>query len=221
MRHILKIWCLVIFPFSLMATPLEVDIYLRRHLAMDKYMLYVTDVDPESQSFALSNKMVFQIAKKYWGVDRLPERGDEVQFYPLFRNVEKSFAKEEVGQFLCSFSNKKRCTRVWMPEESKEFCFSYVATETSWIQPPGWFNSGKYREIFELSDGSRWLAIMEGHNPFIKKNRILLSGNDQEQWVLINIDQNSWVKDSEGKAYLYYPEVKVFPLYIPEGNSFK
>ena len=218
MAHFLKFWCLfLLFSLSLLGagSPSDVDRYLLEHAAVDKYLLYVTDVDPESYRFVVSNNMAFHIAKKYWRTDPLPEVGDEVQFCTLFNAIDKDLDKELVGQFACQFSYTDRLRRIWMPKESKKYCLSYVATQSVCIQPDGWVFSGMYRDVFELSDGSKWMADKEGKFPFKKGNRILLT-KVYNRWVIINIDQTDWMKDSKGKSYMYYPEVSVTPYYIPE-----
>ena len=184
---------------------------------LDRYLLYVTDVDPDTQSFVLSNNMVFHVAKNNWKTGHLPEIGMEMRFLPLVRKAQRS-SIEEVGEFLtvCFFHPQNKKTHVWISKESKEHSLFYVDSELICIEPAGWFSSAIYRAIIELSDGSKWIAETDEKISLIKGDRVILTKIEEDRWAIINIDQVDIVKDEMRKSFLYCPEVVVFPYEIPE-----
>lgn len=194
-------------------------LFAESKLDLDHYRLYVTDVDPETHSFALSNKTIFQIAKKNRKIDRLPEIGTEVRFAPLKRSVEEYSADEE-GEFevLYLFTAQGRLSRVWMPEESKAHCLTYVGSESICVEPAGLISSAKYQDVFELSNGSKWMAEGEGPFSFQKGDRIFLSKINNVQWGILDVDQTVDVKCSCTKKYVRVLSVIVKP-YLKEESS--
>ena len=87
-----------------------------------------------------------------------------------------------------------------MSEESKKHCLSYVATKSVCIQPAGWFSSGVYVDVIELSDGSEWVVQTEDPISFKKGDHIVLVQADHEHWWIINIDQK-WFTMRNGKYF--------------------
>ncbi|HEY5235199.1 MAG TPA: hypothetical protein VIJ14_03375, partial [Rhabdochlamydiaceae bacterium] len=71
---------------------------------LDKYRVYVTEIDPEFHCFALSNHMVFNIPKKNWETDPLPEVGTEVYLKPTIRMLEGRASYKGEGDFVVKFS---------------------------------------------------------------------------------------------------------------------
>lgn len=186
------------------------------NLGLDPYTLYVTEVDPETHRLVLSNKIVFQIAQQSWA-DRLPEVGAEIRLLPSYRDVER-FTEEEEGEFrlIYFFHPENKRLNVWMPAGSRQNCVSYVTTEPVCLQPAGWFSSAIYKDAIVLSDGSQWMAESEDQNHFVKGDPIVISKINDFQWIIINLNQISWVNGSDGRRYEKTHGVIVRP-FIPEG----
>jgi len=181
-------------------------------LGLDRYLLHVTSVDPESQSYVLSNKIVFHLAIERWGEDQLPLVGAEVWLHPRCIDVEKSSVQEK-GDFYVRYLYpfQQKTSSVWMSEESKEHCLSYIGMKSVCIQPAGWFSSAVYRDVIELSDGSEWMVQMERSFSFKKGDRIVLTRVDQELWGIIDIDQKWIIKGKDGKNYRCNQAIEVTP----------
>ena len=176
---------------------------------LDQHRPYIAAVDPETYSFALSNNLVFQMKKKDWDIE--PEVGIEVRFAPVMRGGESGFSDQKADDLLCLFAFNCRLKTVWLSEESKKYCLSYVASEPICTEPAGWISSAAYRDVIELSDGSKWIAVMEGPFSFKKGDRIILSKVDQITWGIIDIDQTIEQTGTDGKKYMHLLSVVVIP----------
>ena len=188
---------------------------------LDKYRLYVTDVDPEYQCFALSNNMIFCVARNNLETDTFPEVGVEIVLAPWIRHPDARYFVHE-GDFMARFFGipQNHPTKICMIPESREFCLSYVSTESVCIEPDGWFFSGVYIDVIELSDGSKWIAESTDPFEFKKGDHIIVTKIGDNQWGFIDVDQNVSRKTANEEIYVHYLGVAVKP-YIQGENSAK
>jgi len=77
-------------------------VFTETQIDLDKYRLYVTEVDPEFHCFTLSNQMVCYVAQNNWETDLLPEVGAEIRLAPKKRNPAMTLIEE--GEFLAFLS---------------------------------------------------------------------------------------------------------------------
>jgi hypothetical protein len=158
----------------------------------DPHRLYVTKVDPEFHCFVLSNNMMFYSIKNEWKTENLPDVGTEVKLLPAERHPEKKNAIMEEGEFkaIYAIGDRKRSLFIWMPPESEQYCFSYVASKQLSVKPAGWFSARVNQEIIELSDGSKWLVEpKETELGFSPGDHVIVAGVDEARHMLINVNR--------------------------------
>ena len=111
---------LLVFVFSAVFADSKAD--------LENYRLFVTEVDPEFHCFRLSNKLVFNIPKKDWETETLPEVGTEVQIWPRFINVfnRHPFAEDDFNIVFYKNPDKKLMS-VCLPKESEEYCLTSLS----------------------------------------------------------------------------------------------
>ncbi len=212
---------LLIFLFSTMVAESKND--------LDKYRLYVTNVDPEFHCFALSNQMTFCIAKNDWETGNLPEVGTEVSLVPRFTYPDMRYSVSEGDLSVLNFGSfhrgpmyQPKLTNIWMSPESKQYCFSFVSSESVCLQPAGWFSSAVNRDVIKLSDESQWIAEQEGRFGFKKGDRVIVTQINDSQWGIIDVDQNVTMESRHiKKMRIILPSLlsPIFPKKLADKNS--
>jgi hypothetical protein len=176
---------------------------------LEKYRLYVKDIDTEVHAVALTNGLVCNLIQKDWGMEKSLEIGEEVQLMLLQRNIEQKEPKQETGELcLITLGENRKKVRIWVTEESKLNAPSYVSLSTVVVQPAGWFSSEVTQKIVELSDGSKWEIDEDWQEEFPQGNHVFVSVSSNGQWYLTNLDKvailerHSWPDVWNHKDYL-------------------
>jgi len=155
---------------------------------LEKYLLYVTAIDDEFHSIALSNGWVCNVNEAFWGREKKYEIGDEVSLQVMFWVASEEESIKTWGEFLLGEDS----LQVWISEDSKSSDISYVGTTSECVTPGGWFTSPVYKKCIHLSDGSKWEASdrwdRDENQKFYEGDRIFVSYH-QGKWQLINMDR--------------------------------
>lgn len=183
---------------------------------LDKYRVYVTDIDPAFHCFALSNQMVCYVARNHWMTDPLPEVGAEIRLAPKKRNP--ALTMMEQGEFLAFFSLGilKKLIPVWMTQESYQYFLTYVSTEKIYPKPVGWCSAPI--NVIELSDGSKWITENKSKLGLVGGDHVLINRIDDHQCWLIDIDRTTIEGGSKNAKFVSDNGVVVKP-YVLEENS--
>jgi hypothetical protein len=186
---------------------------------LDKYRLFVAKVDPEFHCFALSNNMVFNIPKKNWKTESLPEVGTEVYLKPTIRMLEGRSSYKEEGDFVVKFSQDpmKKPVTAWMTKDSEQYCLSFVSSESVCTQSAIWITRGVYQNVLVLSDGSKWLMPKDDEVEFTPGDRIMVSKIQEDDYMIIDIDRSMFFCGEEtasGKTFMWYKLERTKP-YVP------
>ena len=174
-----------------------------RSIIFEKYVLTVTEVDPELHCFRLSNKLVCNILKKNWETDALPEVGDIVCLNPTVRLHSHRVSHIEQGELSVDIREpdgrvpSKGNVDVWISGESEHQLF--FVNERLVCTGSGWFSDVR-EEVLVLSDRSGWTRKSKERQTFRPGDRIIVGINSQNEYILIDLDQNSF-KISGGKAF--------------------
>jgi hypothetical protein len=159
---------------------------------LEKYRLYVKDVDTEFHAIALTNGLVCNVIEKDLGKEKSLEIGEEVKLMFLLRDIEQKESKQDVGEFLLAFlrDGEQQAVRIWVTEESKLNVLSFVSSSTV-VQQAGWFSSEVTQKIVELSDGSKWEVGKSREVEFSKGDHVVfLFLTTNGKWYLTNLDQS-------------------------------
>jgi len=194
------------------------SVFADQKVDLEKYRLYVTKVDPEFLCFELSNNLVFNIPKKNWENNTLPEVGTQVHIFPIYRLVRGRSLSIEDGEFAVVYSeDPEKKSIVWMPKESEQYCLSYVSSEPLCTQPGGWIYTAEYKEVVLLSDGSKWVMVEDALSKFKPGDRVIVSRSKEDNYVIVNIDRTIYISKGEvsTKAITFYEARHVNP-YRPE-----
>jgi len=175
---------------------------------VEKYRLFVSKVDPELQSFVLTNGMTCHKIESSDNPKGLPAIGSEIVLYPLKTTSEHRRANKELGEFAALDDQNWRYL-IWMPQDAEEYFLTVVSCQSIRTRPAGWFTSDRYENIVELSDGSRWIA-QENHM-FAKGDHVVVSCEDDllGLWHLINVDRVLYLTSSN-ETYYYLLSVMPF-----------
>jgi hypothetical protein len=185
---------------------------------LDKYRVYVSKVDDEFHSIALSNGMILQVVQMKWGLEKFLVAGDEILILPMLRHLErKESLKNEGDLLLISFGDQQKIINVWVTEESNFQMPTYASGSSLCLKPAGWLSSEQRLSVFELSDGSKWSiedpALQDWVHLFAKKgDRIVISHSPSlDRWVFVNIDHLLEFKDDSKETLGYYSAIGVRP----------
>lgn len=178
--------------FSIMFFLIFSSVFAEAEVNLDKYRLFVTSVDEEAHSFTVSNGLILYLAKNQWTSQKLPDIDNEIQLFPLPWFSEKKEANVEEGELIVFFDSKEiknRMVFAWISPGSAPSGLSYVSTQIVCVEPAGWFSAGKFENIIELSDGSKW--IQGPLDPLLsKEDYVILSPDlDSKDWLLINLNR--------------------------------
>ena len=185
-----------------------------RSKIFEKYVLTVTDVDPELHCFRLSNKLVCNILKKNWETDALPEVGDIVCLNSILRLHGHRSSHIEQGELRVDIRwpdgrlPSKGEVDVWISGES-EYQVFFVDCILVCIYS-GWFSDANYG-IFILSDTSGWAKTSKEPHVFSPGDRIIVGVNSQNEYILIDLDK-SFFHINAGKTFGKLAFEKVVPL---------
>ncbi len=179
----------------------------------EKYVLTVTEVDPELHCFKLSNKLVCNILKKNWATDALPEVGDIVCLNPIMRLHSHRSTHIEQGELSVDIRGpdgrlpSKGKVDVWISGESDYQVFfvdySLVCIYSGWL-------SNDHEQVFLLSDRSGWARTSKETHVFASGDRIIVCKNSQNQYMLIDLDKSHFLI-SGGKPFGMLAHEKVVP----------
>ncbi len=180
---------------------------------LEKYRLIVTAIDPDFHCIALSNNMVFYIPQKKWKTETFPEVGAVVYIEPALRVRDTRLSAVKDGEFLIKFSAdpKKKPVTVWMCQDAEQQYLSYVSCQSVCTQPVGWFSSAVYQTALTLSDGSQWVLQNEAENKFKPGDRIIISQQKENDYLLMDVDED--LKASK-EVLTWYRTIRVKP-YLP------
>ncbi|HEY5234613.1 MAG TPA: hypothetical protein VIJ14_00425, partial [Rhabdochlamydiaceae bacterium] len=201
--------------FSAVSADTETDEDKFRSWVFEKYRLSVTEVDPEHHCFKLSNKLVYNIPKKNWGADALPEVGDRVALTPIVRLHSHRSSHTEQGELSVDIRGpdgqlpSKGNVNVWISGES-EYQLYFVGVNSVYIEWSWW--NDIYKEVIVLSDGSGWIRTREDESKFSPGDRIIVSKLSDKEYILIDLDQNIHSKVSAGKTFGMLAFEKVEPF---------
>ncbi len=201
MSKILKLFSLVfVLIFSIVSADPETGEDKFRSVIFEKYMLTVTEVDPELHCFRLPNRLVCNIPIKDWKTAILPEVGDRVCLIPIGRLHSHRSTHIEQGELRADIKGPDGLSKgevtVWISDES-EYQLYFVGVELVCTQPnSGWvFPNSVYEEIILLSDGSRWTRKREQESVFTRGDRIIVSHLKENEYLLIDLDNNFSFKE--------------------------
>jgi len=184
-----RFFAMLLMAFSVLLADPEVD--------LNKYRLFVTQVDPASHCFALSNKLVFGIPETRWATQPLPKVGDEVYIGSSPQWVEGS----KMGGFDMCFvkDSEKKPFSVAIVEQYKTSDLSYVASKRVEVEPAGWIAPAIYRDAILLSDGSIWIKIKRGATLFKPNARVFVSKQKEGDYLIIDLDKldYSWERKAQ------------------------
>lgn len=173
---------------------------------LEKYRLFVSKADPETQSFVLSNGMTCCLIEQLNKIKALPAVGSEMMLYPL-KGTSEYRPQQSVGEFDARDVNDRQFL-IWMPQDSQQYFLTVAACYPVCSRPAGWILGAKYENIIELSDGSQWSA--QGNHMFAQGDHIVIShDNDFGLWNLINVDRVLYLAGSN-ETYYYSLEVEPF-----------
>lgn len=166
--------------------------FAQADINLNKYRMYVTAIDEDTHCFAVSNGLIFHLVKKHWASKNLPEIGVEIKLIPMGWFPEVKSSNIEEGEFIVLFDNetaKNQRVLAWLSPDSEFQDISYVSTQNVCVEPAGWFSMGKFENVIELSDGSKW--IRGSLDPLLnKEDRMILSPEPgSENWLLINLNR--------------------------------
>jgi len=192
------------------AAETEEEIF-RSRVSEQQYQLTVTEVDPEEYCFKLSNQLICNLLNQNLETDILPEIGDSVELHPILRYYGLGATHIEYGE-LGVFLNRgiqlsEKPIVVWVSGESA--CPLFVRSEKVW-------QADAHKEVFVLSDGSRWMRKEEEKTLFVSGDRIIVAKGDQKghqnEYHLINLDKSFRFERSDGLKVgtLAYEEVEPF-----------
>ncbi|HEX4840010.1 MAG TPA: hypothetical protein VFU89_06175 [Rhabdochlamydiaceae bacterium] len=172
-------FAILLMTFSVLLADRKVD--------LSNYRLFVTQVDPDSHYFALSNNLVFGIPETRWATQPLPKVGDEVYIGSSPQWVEGP----KMGGFDMRFvkDSEKKLFSVAIVEEYKTSDLSYVASKRVEVEPAGWISPSIYRDAILLSDGSIWIKIKRGRALFKPNARVFVSKQKEGDYLIIDLDQ--------------------------------
>jgi len=216
MNKTLKLFSLLfMFVFSALSADPEMEKDKFRSAVFEKYQLTVTEVDPEFHCFALSNNMVFNIPKRNWEKETLPEVGTEIHFKPDFRLI--SHEKEDEIVIEYSQGPSKKMFSVWITPESKQNGLSCISSECILTAPAGWIFSEEYRDVLLLSDGSRWIKEKDGKTVFGPETRLIVSKQKDGGFSIIDLDASIYGCKcrTSGRSLTWHRFERVKP-YVPE-----
>jgi hypothetical protein len=216
MNKTLKLFSLLfMLIFSMVSADTETEEDKFRSWVFEKYRLTVTEVDPELHCFKLSNKLVYNIPKKNWETDALPEVGDRVVLTPIIRLHSHRSTHIEQGELCADIRGpdgkwpSKRKVNVWVSGESEYQLYfvdvDLVRTDSGWI-------SDVYEDVVLLSDRLGWIRKSKEPIVFAPGDRIIVSKNSKNEYILIDLDQNFRFETSNGKTFgmLAYEVVEPF-----------
>ncbi len=175
-----------------------------------KYLLAVTEVDPELHCFRLSNKLVCNILKKNWETDALPEVGDLVVLIPIMRFHSHRSTHIEQGELSVDIRGpdgqlpSKGKVDVWISDES-EYRLFFVCTDSVGF-------SDVREEVLILSDKSGWVRKSKEKQVFAPGDRIIVSKNSEKEYVLIDLDHSFHFQINAGKTFGMLACEKVEPF---------
>ncbi len=186
---------------------------------LEKYRLYVTDIDQEFHCFALSNNMICTIPKRNWETETLPEVGTEVY---LKSDIRLMTNPGEEDEFAVGYSQdpEKKLFSVRIIPESKQYGLSCVSSECILTAPAGWIFSEQYRDVLLLSDGSQWIKDSDGKTVFGPESRLVVSKQKDGGFSIIDLDVISYgckcrAEKRSGKTLTWHRYERVKP-YTPE-----
>lgn len=154
---------------------------------LESYRLFVTQVDPASYRFDLSNGMSCYKIDALCNTEKLPAIGSEITLYPLMNAAEHKRGNRIEGEFEIMDDRDEKFL-VWVPQKSEQYFLTVIAIHAICTRPAGRIIPAKYVNIIELSDGSQW-RVLRNHT-FATGDRILVSRvNEYSLWYLINLDR--------------------------------
>lgn len=184
--------------FSLLIMSIFFNVFAES-IDLEKYQLSVTQVDPESNCFVLSNGMTCCMSQRYRDSETPPNVGTKVFLLPLRNSSENKRANMKSGEFVIKDYTGTEFL-VWVPVESEQYFLTIVSCKSACAAP----HMGVYENIIELSDGSKW-ATFDDHT-YEKGNRVIVSDTNRvgyKTWRLINVDRVVHVAASKNNESHY------------------